>query len=381
VTARAPLGLAPPAEALAALLALVPGPVAPRRVPAAAAVGRVLAGALVATRPIPAAPVAARDGWAVASVHTAGAGPYAPSPLPGTPAWVESGEPLPAGADAVLTPFEVDSAGPFAAALAAAAPGDGVRAAGEEAATGLVLRAAGERLRPLHLPALVALGIEAVAVRVPRVALLPVGDELMAAGATPAGNALPTVLAGFLAEAGADADLRAPVGDDPAAIGGALREAAAGADLVLAMGGTGEGRRDRSASGLDAAGRLLLHGIGARPGTTAALGEAVGRPVILLPGRAEDALAAWWLLARPALRRLTGAADPSPRTVRLARKVASVVGMAELVPLRFLSADLAEPLAVGALPLSALTAADALLVVPPGAEGYEAGATIAATGL
>jgi putative molybdopterin biosynthesis protein len=51
------------------------------------------------------------------------------------------------------------------------------------------------------------------------------------------------------------------------------------------------------------------------------------------------------------------------------------VGVAELVPLRFLSADLAEPLAVGALPLSALAAADAWLVVPDGPETVRRAAT------
>ena len=60
-------------------LALVPGPIAPRRIPAAA-VGRVLSEAFVAIRPVPAAPIATRDGWAAASAATAGAGPYAPSP-------------------------------------------------------------------------------------------------------------------------------------------------------------------------------------------------------------------------------------------------------------------------------------------------------------
>ena len=92
----------------------MPGPVAPRGLPPTAAIGWVLAEALVAPGPLPAAPVAARDGWAVASADTAGAAPYAPLPLPGAPAWVEAGENLPAGADAVLTPFEVDAAGPFA---------------------------------------------------------------------------------------------------------------------------------------------------------------------------------------------------------------------------------------------------------------------------
>ena len=377
MTASTPLRLTALNEALAMLLALVPAPVPARRVPAAVAVGHALAEALTTTAPLPAGPIAARDGWAVASADTTGAGSYGPLPLPGAPAWVESGDALPAGADAVLSPFEVDAAGPLATALAPAAPGDGVHAPGADALADSVLRAAGDRLRVVDLLALQAIGAPSVAVRVPHVVLLPVGDELHAAPAA----ALPAALAALIAAEGAEAEIRRPVGDDQGAIAAALAAAAADADLVLALGGTGEGRRDRTVAGLAAAGRLLLHGIGARPGMTAAIGEAGGRPVVLLPGRPEDALAAWWLLARPALRRLAGGVDPPPRSARLARKVASAVGLTELVPLRCLEAGLAEPLAVGGLPLAALAAADALLVVAPGTEGYGEGATVEAIGL
>ncbi|WP_419956588.1 hypothetical protein, partial [Neoroseomonas rubea] len=100
-----------------------------------------------------------------------------------------------------------------------------------------------------------------------------------------------------------------------------------------------------------------------------------GRPVLLLPGRAEDALSAWVLLLRPLLRRMTGIAAPPSGTARLARSVSSTVGIADLVPLR-IGPDGAEPLAVGALPAGVLAAADGILVVPASSEGYEAGAVI-----
>jgi molybdopterin biosynthesis enzyme len=111
---------------------------------------------------------------------------------------------------------------------------------------------------------------------------------------------------------------------------------------------------------------------------TAGAGVAEGRPVLLLPGRAEDALAAWILLARPLLDALAGAVPAAPLRLRLTRKVPSTVGLAELVPLRLGEDGGAEPLAVGALPLGALSAAGALHVVPPGSEGYEAGTEITA---
>jgi molybdenum cofactor synthesis domain-containing protein len=366
----APLRLTDPAAALEVLLSLVVAPVAPTRMPVADAVGWVLAEPLVAHHPVPALPVAARDGWAVTAADTDGASPYAPAVLPTPPVRVAPGDRLPAGADAVLAPFELSEDGPFATTVAAIAPGEGVRRPGEEIAPGAVLRGTGERLAARDLPALAALGMMEVPVRRPRLGWLATGDEIVA---DPARDTLAWLLAS-MASAAAFQRLP-PVPDEPGAIAAALHAAAAAHDLLVLSGGTGEGRDDRSVEALRAAGTLRLHGIGARPGTTAGFGTVDGRPVLLLPGRAEDALAAWVLLGRPLLARLAGESLPQPLRATLARKVASTVGLAEIVPVR-LAGGLAEPLAVGAVPLAALSAADALLIVPPGAEGHDAGAEV-----
>lgn len=366
----APLRLTDPAAALDALLSLVAGPVAPCRVPIADAVGCVLAEPLVARGPVPALPVAARDGWAVTAADTDGASPYAPAILPTPPGRVAPGDPMPAGSDAVLAPFELSEDGPFAAAVGAIAPGEGVRRPGEEIAAGSVLREAGERLGARDLPALAALGIGDVAVRRPRLGWIATGDEIVADAARDTQGALIASMA-----SAAVFHHLSPVPDEPGAIAGALHAASATHDLLVLAGGTGEGRDDRSAEGLRAAGTLRLHGIGARPGITAGFGTVAGRPVLLLPGRAEDALAAWVLLGGPLLARLAGENPLPPLRARLTRKVASTVGLAEIVPVR-LANGVAEPLAVGAVPLAALSAADALLIVPPGAEGHDAGAEV-----
>ncbi|MBP0464055.1 molybdopterin biosynthesis protein [Roseomonas sp. PWR1] len=367
-----PLRLTAPDAALAALLAHVGAPVPARHLLVAAALGHVLAEPLRAAGPVPAAPVALRDGWAVVAAETEGAGPYAPLPLMTTPRRVAAGDPLPTPANAVLPPFDLVLEGPFAQALQAIAPGEGVRGVGEEMGAGHVLRHAGERLAARDLPALAMLGVAGVAVRAPRCAWIATGDEIVA---DPTRDTLAPVFAALLGALGAELRVRPPVPDDPAAIAAALHAAVADHDVLLLVGGTGEGAGDRSAAGLADAGTLDVHGIGARPGMTAGGGAVACRPVLLLPGRAEDALAAWVLLLRPLLLDLMGVAAPTPATARLARSVASTVGLAELVPLR-LGPDGAEPLALGALPAGALAAADGILVVPAASEGYEAGATI-----
>jgi molybdopterin molybdotransferase len=306
-------------------------PVAPRAMAPAAALGCVLAEALRAPCPVPAWAVALRAGWAVVAAETLGAGPFSPLPLATPPRRVAAGEALPEGADAVLDPFGLEGEAPFAMAVQEAAPGDGLRGAGEEIAAGATIRAAGERLRAPDLPALAAIPVTAVRVRVPRVAVEH-----------------------------ADTAIAALLGAWVRATGGEL--VAAAPDLLLT-----------DQSGLAEA----VTGLGARPGMAAGIGRRDGVPAVLLPALAEEAVAAWLLLGLPALRILAGAATPGLR-LRLARKVASTVGLAELVPLAVDTEGLAVPLATGALPLAALAGARAVLVVPPGAEGYEAGSVIEA---
>ena len=77
------------------------GPVAPREEALAAALGLTLAAdVVIAGRPSEAA-LALRDGYAVRADATTDASSYAPAPLSPAPQRVDTGEALPAGADAV----------------------------------------------------------------------------------------------------------------------------------------------------------------------------------------------------------------------------------------------------------------------------------------
>lgn len=356
-------------EAVRRLAALVPGPVAPRTMAAEAALGRILAEALTARTALPPRPLAARDGWAVLAMETEGAGPYAPAPLAQPPVLVAPGTPMPPGCDAVLALFDLDADGPLPQALQPVARGEGVLPAGEDWQAGSVLRAAGEMLGLFDLPALAALGVTGVAVWVPRVAWLPVGDEIVAA---PAHDTLGAMFAALAAAAGAAITRLDPVPDAPSAIEAALRAAAAAHDLVLTVGGTGEGAADQTAHGLAAAGQVLVHGIGLRPGTTSGFGVVEGVPVVMLPGSVGDALAAWLVLVAPLLARLAGRAEALPSRARLVGKIASVVGMAELVALRPEGEARVVPVAVGALPLHAL-GAGVFALIQAASEGAEDG--------
>jgi molybdopterin biosynthesis enzyme len=116
--------------------------------------------------------------------------------------------------------------------------------------------------------------------------------------------------------------------------------------------------------------------LAARPIETAELDEADGVPVLRLPDGAAAWLG-WCALGAPILRRLTGRPDPEPVAARLSGRVASAVGIADLVLVR-LKGETAEPLAAPDAPtLTALAAANGMIVIPPESEGLPAGAMVA----
>lgn len=359
--------LAPLAEIFTRIDAMAKA-VAPSEVGLSAAAGRALANDVAVAAPLPPVPVALRDGWATRSELVWGAGPYEPVPLAPAPAWVESGDPLPGISDAVLPPDAVALTGGAAEVHAPAAPGDGVLAPAGDARPDETLFRAGKILRHTDIAVLRAAGLTHVTVREPRVHVV-VAHPAIGAAADAAG---PLVVRAIEAE-GARAQL-----ERAAANGEALEHALADpdADAVVAIGGTGEGRRDASVLTLARRGKIAIHGMGVRPGESAALGAVERRPVLLLPGRLDAALAVWLIVGRRLLARLAGAnADDLAQPVTLTRKIVSTVGIAEAVLLARCGGG-AEPLASGHFPLQAMARADGWAFVPPDSEGMAPGSIV-----
>jgi molybdopterin biosynthesis enzyme len=363
-----PSRLAPLREVLSGIDALARA-VEPRAVEVSAAAGRVLASDVAVDAPLPPTAVALHDGWAVRSELVADAGPYAPVALTPPPTFVEVGAPLPPDADAVLPPDAVTIRGGVAEATAAAVPGEGVLAAGADAAAGQILRRAGERLRAVDVAVLRAAGVPRVAVRAPRLILVTANLFIDAVDDT-----VGPLLARAIEADGGAADIVRIAPDGPP-LEQALQDSQH-ADAAVIVGGTGAGRHDMSVRTLARLGKVEMHGVGLVPGGTAALGSIGARPVLVLPGRLDAALAIWLVLGRHLLMRLAGRTDAEAGTpVRLARKIASTVGLAEVVLVRRCDGGV-EPIAAGCFPLHALARADGWVLVAPEREGFPPGATV-----
>jgi molybdopterin biosynthesis enzyme len=186
----------------------------------------------------------------------------------------------------------------------------------------------------------------------------------------PGGNITARLIAIALGgEAGVDVVCAEAAARDAVSIGKQLD--GSDCDLLVVVGGSGVGRTDASAIALAARGEVIAHGLALQPGRTAAVGRIGQTPVVVVPGAPDQALAVWWTIVLPALDRLA-ARQGGTLTLPLARKIASSVGIAEVVLLRR-ERDAWVPLSMGDLPLEIIARADAWLLVPGGSEGYAAG--------
>ena len=374
------------------------------------AIGRVLAEPVWAKISSPHYHASAMDGYAVQAEQTAGAMPTAPVTLRyGDQAvYVDTGDPLPAWANAVI-PIEnvealdddgkilVDSRNPSQIRIRASLPPwQHVRAMGEDiVATQLVLPA-GHVMRPVDLGAAAACGHDHLRVtRLPRVAILPTGSELVPVGvAVKPGDIIEynsIVLAGQVSTWGGLPERYPITADNFDEICQRVQEAARKNDLVLLNAGSSAGSEDFSARVIESLGTLLVHGVAVRPGhpvilgilnrEAGVIGEAKQVPVIGVPGYPVSAALTGEIFVRPLLERWLGKGASRPHQVKaaLTRKITSPAGDEDYMRVavgRVGDKMLAAPLARGAGVITSLVRADGIVIVPSGSQGLPAGAEV-----
>ena len=385
--------------------------------------GRVLSEPVWAKISSPHYHASAMDGFAVRSTDTEGAMSTAPLTLVygDQAAYIDTGDPLPAWADAVI-PIEnvepldesgtpaVESRKPHALRIrAAVTPWKHVRAMGEDmVATQLVLPA-GHTLRPIDLGAIAGCGHDRVQVaRKPRVAVIPTGTELVQIGQpVKPGDIIEynsLVLAAQVNAWGGQATRFPITPDDFDTIRNQVISAADDHDLVLLNAGSSAGSEDFSANVVESLGELLVHGVAVRPGHPVILGmidphiknnnhpsadhqppthpEHSRRiPIIGVPGYPVSAamtgeifgerLVANWLGKQPI--------QHIKVTATLTRKMTSPAGDDDFVRVavgRVGERLLAAPLARGAGVITSLVRADGIALLPSGSQGLPAGANV-----
>jgi len=372
------------------------------------ALDRILAEPVWAKISSPHYHASAMDGFAVRSSETEGALPTSPINLDSRnqTQYIDTGDPLPDWADAVIMIENVESLdenGGLAAnprqphsirIRAAVPPWTHVRPMGEDmVATQLVLPA-GHQLRPVDLGAIAGCGHESVRVaRKPRVAIIPTGTELKLIGEeVKAGDIIEynsMVMAAQINAWGGEAIRGSIVPDDFEEIRSQVIDAAQNADIVLLNAGSSAGSEDFSARVVESLGELLVHGVAVRPGHPVILGMICGQeagdlgpatfvPIIGVPGYPVSAALTGEIFIEPLIAKWLGRQPDQPIEIKatLTRKMTSPAGDDDFVRVavgKVGDRTLAAPLSRGSGVITSLVRADGIVIIPSGSQGLPAG--------
>jgi molybdopterin molybdotransferase len=300
-------------------------------------VGRVSAEDVTARISNPSGDVSLKDGFAVKSQDIAEASPekavrlriighsFAGSGFEGevrhgTAVSICSGSPIPVGADAVVSGEFCEEEASEVRVRADAGPGRNILRAGEDIEAGSIIVGKDGVLLPGLLGLAAAGGSGNIKVyRRPRVALMAIGDEVVA----PGGHLHPGQLyASNIVTTGAWLDgfgipfTTGIVGDSRGAIRNELAGCLPEVDAVITSGGAWVSERDLVAGVLDELGwNKVFHHVRMGPGKGIVFGILEGKPVFCLPGGPASNEMAFLQLALPGILRMAGQTGPPLPTV------------------------------------------------------------------
>lgn len=320
-----------------------------------------------------------------------------PGVAPGEAVRIMTGAPVPGGCD-VVVPVERTSTrrfvpgAPLDARIEVYEPSrPNIRRRAEDVAVGDLVAAAGAPTTARLVSAAASAGHATLPVhRVPRVAVLSTGSELVPVGTAPGPGQIPDsnslLLAACVRDAGGTPVRVGAVPDTAGALRAVLDDVAPHVDLIVTSGGVSAGAFDvvkevltgPQGPGGDGPSDVRLVAVGMQPGKPQAAARWRGTPMLGVPGNPVSAYVSFRAFVRPAVRRLAG----HPQAVEpLVERVAaegwrSPAGRQQFLPVRFVGADGVAPVGPGAHHVSALTRADAIAVVPPEVEAVGTGDTV-----
>lgn len=348
--------------------------------------GRVLREAIRADREFPPFDRVMMDGFALRSADLgasrvfritgsapAGRPAVVLSEVSGTSVEVMTGAPLPIGADCIV-PVEECSRDGEQVIIADSfdfVKGRFIHQAGSDAAKGEELLRPGVLLGSRQIGVAASCGAGWVEVsRLPKIAVIATGDELVAVDEMPASHQIRQsnahAISCCLQRAGYPAS-HVDVMDDDAG-SGLLSERLGTCDFIVLTGAVSKGARDFIPAMLDGLGcRCLFHGVAQRPGKPAGcwIGPA-GQVIMALPGNPVSALTGLHAFVLPALAVASGLLQPKLRQLVPKKGIDGLQGMTQHLPVTIGSDGRAQAAATGnSGDFIGLLKSDGFITLPP----------------
>ena len=380
------------------------------------ACGRFLARPFYALQPMPRFTNSAMDGFGITSEDAArsvrrvplrlrlmgearAGGPPGPAIVPGQAARVLTGAAIPPGVGAVVVREECLCEDGEVEVRHRVRAGDNIRVRGEEYERGALLLPKGRLLGPAEIAVIASQGYGSVGTgRLPRVAVVSTGDELVPAGRALRGGSVydsnQPGLCAALAALGLHArSLR--LADRLGQARRKLSQLLETSDVLLIAGGLASGEYDVAKQALEDVGvSRRFWQVAMKPGKPTYLGvysppkaDGPGAPVRCLvfglPGNPVAVLVVFQLLVRPALLRLMGGVDErTPVHAKLTRGLQNKAGRLAWLRAKLLLRDsgyMAQPVRLqGSHMLLGMAGAGCLLRVEAGASNLKRGDPVAA---
>lgn len=233
------------------------------------------------------------------------------SVLPGEAVKIMTGAPVPPGCDTVVPIEDVEEVDCGIRLKGELRSGSHIRKKGENVRKGARVIESGSVLAPQHLGVLASMGRSSVPVyRMPNVAVIATGDELVEAGSIP--DAVSTInsnsysIAAQIIEVGATPVMLGIARDNREA----TREkilAGLQADLIITSGGVSAGDRDYVKEVIEElGGEILFWKVNMKPGKPFAFAKLNGKLLCALPGNPVSTMIAFEQFVRPMLLRMMG---------------------------------------------------------------------------
>lgn len=353
------------------------------------ATSRVLRGEISADRAFPPFDRVMMDGFALRSADfnagrrfritgsaPAGSPVVALSATPDSCIEVMTGAPLPIGADCIVPVEEISRINSDEIAIAdscEAVAGRFIHRAGSDASEGVALLKPGIRIGSREIGVAASCGAGWLEVsRLPNIAVLATGDELVAVDETPAAHQIRQsnahAIHSALQSAGFPVRHVGTLGDDVIASANVLREQLAASDWLVLTGAISKGARDFIPALLDSLGcTRVFHGVAQRPGKPAGcwMGPA-GQVIMALPGNPVSALTGLHAFVLPALAVASGLPVPKPRLVIPQGRIDGLPGMTQHLPVTLGDDGRAQAAATGnSGDFIGLLRSDGFITMPP----------------